>query len=568
MEPVYAAEPSPAPNGRRAAPSIYHCARQQPIVAALRSAEVDTYALKMTEVVQNEVVRGLSAAATLMIGMGRSEIVQQHDATGCQAYTDAIRRDLVTIVDIAVADASGHLYCHSGSASATDLQQGLDALIAGKPGQLVVGDYTQTSNGAALPIGLAQTSADGKVEGYILLEVDMAELVAQVTAATKDVLASRTTVTDRKGTVLMSLPKGDIRPGHTIPDYLSRFVHADIPSTVRMKDPSGVGQIVGYRPVVDALPIATIFELPEAPSMAPIDRAATTNSLIALAGASVAFLLAWFIGAVFIQRPVGILNSAIAARRSGNRAARTGLADASEFGVIGRSVDNLFDDLDRREELQRRAEGQRDLYAREVQHRVKNLLAIIQVIARQTLVRPNSLPEVRTFESRISAIIRAHTKSLAQDDRAGDVEDLVREGVMPFVGFNKGCLQIEGPSLTLRNKVASALALALHELATNAAKYGALSVESGRVDVHWSLEGENFVLTWTERDGPPVLSPKETGFGSILISRALQAETRGKVSTDFRPEGFSFGLTALGKNVLADGKKAPSGASAGRGSPA
>lgn len=176
---------------------------------ALRSAEVDAYALKMTEVVQNEVIRGLSAAATLMIGMGRSEIVTRHDAAACQSYTDSIRRDLVTIVDIAVADVSGQLYCRSGDTSAADLQHEVDALVAGQPGRLVVGGFTQTTSGPALPIGLAQTSADGKVQGYIVLNVDMAELVAQLTAATKDVPSSRTTVTDRNGVVLLSLPQGN-----------------------------------------------------------------------------------------------------------------------------------------------------------------------------------------------------------------------------------------------------------------------------------------------------------------------------------------------------------------------
>ena len=112
---------------------------------ALRSAEVDAYALKMTEVVQNEVVRGLTAAATMMIAMGRSEIVDQHDAAACQSYTAAIRRDLVTIMDIAVADATGRLYCHSGDSAAGEIEAGIKTLVTGRPGQLSVGGYTQTS---------------------------------------------------------------------------------------------------------------------------------------------------------------------------------------------------------------------------------------------------------------------------------------------------------------------------------------------------------------------------------------------------------------------------------------
>lgn len=519
---------------------------------ALRSAEVDAYAVKMTEVVQNEVVRGLTAAATLMIGMGRAAIVEQHDAAACELYTASIQRDLVTITDIAVADQAGQVYCHSGISARAQMQTEVDALRAGQPGRLVVGGYTSTSQGPALPIGLAQTGADGQVQGYILLNVNMSELVRQVTAATEGLQQSRTTVTDRAGIVLLSLPEEHTPTGQPVPDYLKRFVDAEAPGTVRMRDPEGISQIIGYRPVTEALPIATVFELPEAPMMAPIEQAAIANSLIALAGACIALLLAWWIGIVFIQHPVRILNNAIAARRAGDRLTRTGFtSDGSEFGMIGRSVDSLFDDLDRREALQQRAEEQRDIYAREVQHRVKNLLAIIQVIARQTLARPDASPEVRTFENRIAAIIRVHTNSLAQRDRAGDVGDLVRDAVAPFLEAGSTRVQLDGPAVQLRSKAASALAMALHELATNAVKYGALSNESGRIHLRWRLEGDALDLSWTERGGPPASAPAKTGFGSMLISRVLQAETRGKVLTEFAPEGFTFRLTAPLAEVVA-----------------
>jgi two-component sensor histidine kinase len=103
----------------------------------------------------------------------------------------------------------------------------------------------------------------------------------------------------------------------------------------------------------------------------------------------------------------------------------------------------------------------------------------------------------------------------------------------------------------LRSKAASALAMALHELATNAVKYGALSNESGRIDVRWRVESDTLELTWIERGGPPVSAPASTGFGTVLISRVLQAETRGKVSTEFAPEGLTFRLTAPVAEVVA-----------------
>jgi two-component sensor histidine kinase len=96
---------------------------------------------------------------------------------------------------------------------------------------------------------------------------------------------------------------------------------------------------------------------------------------------------------------------------------------------------------------------------------------------------------------------------------------------------------IEGPDFRLRPKSAVALSLALNELGTNASKYGALSVETGRVEVVWRIFGDTFGLRWLEVGGPPVVTPTRRGFGSRLIERGLAAELRGRVKIEYRPEG-------------------------------
>ncbi len=244
------------------------------------------------------------------------------------------------------------------------------------------------------------------------------------------------------------------------------------------------------------------------------------------------------------------LNETLSARRSGDEEARTGLAmDASEFGRIGTTVDELFDELDQRAELQRRAEEQRDLYAREVQHRVKNLLAIIQVIARQTLARPDVSPEVQAFEGRINAIIATNAHLLKQDDHSAVLEDLVRDAISPFIGGNSELVTAQGPTIGLRPKAASALGMALHELATNAVKYGALSTPEGRISVDWRAGDTTFEMDWVEQGGPPAVEPEQTGFGTVLICRVLQAETGGTVSMEFGDHGFAFHLIAPLENL-------------------
>lgn len=512
---------------------------------SLRSAEVDTYTLRMTDVVLNEVVRGLTAAATMMIAMGRSAIVEGEDAAACEEYTSSIQRDLVTITDIAVADADGVLFCHTGISERASLQQAVEDLVtSGKP-SLVVGSYTQTPAGAVLPIGMAQTDREGAVQGYIQLFVNMSELVRLVTAATSNLQNSRTVVTDQNGTVLLSLPEDIAKAGEPAPEYLTNLLEADGPGTIRIASPEGSRRIVGYRPATESVPIGTVVSLPEGPMMAPIDAAGLANSLIAIAGAGLAFLLAWLGGARFVARPIEVLEAVVAARRTGDRSVRSGLvADGSEFGTLGVSIDSLFDELDQRDELQRHTAEQRDLFAREVQHRVKNLLAIIQIVARQTLARPGASPEVKVFENRIRAIMQANAGLLADSEYSGTLADLVEGAVTPFVGTERHRVNSSGPAIKVHAKPGAALAMALHELATNALKYGALSVQSGHVAISWRVDGELFELRWVEQGGPPASTPDRSGFGNVLISRVLQAETSGTVSTEYAQAGFSFLLTA------------------------
>ena len=516
---------------------------------AARAAEVDTYTLRMTDVVLDEVVRGLTAAATLMIAMGRSAIVEGEDAVACEEYTSSIQRDLVTITDIAVADAGGTVYCHTGLSERIALQKAVSDLVAADQHNLVVGNYTAAPGGAVLPIGMAQRDANGATQGYIQLFVNMSELVRLVTAATGRLADSKAVVTDRNGTVLFSLPENLAKAGNTLPHYMADLKSKG-PGALRFTAPGGARRILGNRPATKEVPIGTIFSLPEGPMMAAIDSAGLTNSLIALAGALLAFLIAWFLGAAFIRRPVKALDDLLAARRDGDREVRSGLRhDGSEFGRLGTSINQLFDALNERDELQQRTAEQRDLFAREVQHRVKNLLSIVQIVARQTLARPGAAPEVVAFENRIRAIIQANAGLLAQTPHSGTMDELILGAVSPFVGPNSHRVEVNGPAMNVHAKVGSSLAMALHEMATNAVKYGALSVPVGEVSIRWSVSDGTFQLHWAERGGPPAATPISPGFGSLLISRVLQAETKGDVSTEYTKAGFRFHLQAPLENI-------------------
>jgi two-component sensor histidine kinase len=186
----------------------------------------------------------------------------------------------------------------------------------------------------------------------------------------------------------------------------------------------------------------------------------------------------------------------------------------------------------------RQAEEQRKLLLRELNHRVKNTLATVQSIAMQTL-QDGCPKEVRLkLQERLISLARAHDVLTAEHWRAADLHEIARAALAPHgAAMESGRLGIEGPTVRLGPKAALALALALHELATNAVKYGALSGPSGRVALRWRAEGGELHLEWREAGGPPVAPPRRKGFGSRLLERGLVLELDARIERAFPPTG-------------------------------
>lgn len=190
----------------------------------------------------------------------------------------------------------------------------------------------------------------------------------------------------------------------------------------------------------------------------------------------------------------------------------------------------------------RRADEHRDLLANELSHRVKNSLATVQAVAAQTLRSAGSLAEAQaTLEARIQAMAAA-TNSLVNESWEGaSLRDLLEKALAPFGTSEDDRFEISGPEVRLPAELAVSFGLGIHELATNASKYGALSRAGGKVEVSWRLSsgetGKGLEFFWRETGGPPVSAPTRIGFGGKLIKRVLAQETGGKVAIDYRPEG-------------------------------
>lgn len=188
-------------------------------------------------------------------------------------------------------------------------------------------------------------------------------------------------------------------------------------------------------------------------------------------------------------------------------------------------------------------EEQRESLVAELDHRIKNLLAVVQSVAAQSARKSASLDVfLKTFAARLKSMSSAHDLLSAARWRGAT---LARIAAAELGGLAPTQTRWDGPELFLTPRAASALSLALHELATNAVKFGALSVETGHVDVRWTAKPSGgFELTWTESGGPTVSAPVRRGFGSTLLEQVTPRELNGDVKVDYRPAGVTVSLTA------------------------
>ncbi|GLK54880.1 PAS domain S-box-containing protein [Methylopila capsulata] len=190
------------------------------------------------------------------------------------------------------------------------------------------------------------------------------------------------------------------------------------------------------------------------------------------------------------------------------------------------------------------SEERHKLLAAELNHRIKNLLTLVQAIVGQTLRAGGDA--ARAFHAQISerlvALAKAQDSLMKTTSAEADLDALARSVLMPH-GLEER-VRVEGPPVRLADRAAMAFALAVHELATNATKYGALSTESGRVEITWRFEDGLLRFEWRESGGPPVSPPTRRGFGSHVIERALSGYLSGEAKIDYRPEGVVVTLAA------------------------
>ncbi len=523
-----------------------------------REAEVHARALQIGNLAALEIQRIMTGAERLMTAVARVPAVRNFEVDECIDYLRGLGADNPQFVAISVIDREGVLRCRAPMPETPQRYSERAYFVralAGEP--FIVGNYTKTltSGAAVLQLAVPIRNDAGDVTGVLAGGLNLEwlrDILRQRQFPNNDAL----TIADVNGVILAREPLSERFVGTKIPADFMRLVGADRPGTMEVTSQDGTRRIMGYfPPKANGSGLYISAGLGRDDAFAPINAATLDGVLMVLAGAVAAFLTAAFVGRSLIREPVRKLNATIQAWRRGDDSSRTGMqAENGELEAVGAAIDKFMDELAQGRLERAKAEESRELLMHEMEHRVKNVLATVQAIASQTLRKGAASPEaLEGFFGRLQALASAHRILLMGNWEVADLRQVVSDAVRPF-DRSPSRFDIEGPDIRIRAKAAWALAMAIHELCTNAAKYGALHDENGAVRIRWQIgdgSGDNlFRLCWVERDGPRVAEPSSSGFGSRMIARVLASEIRGVVTLDYQPNGLACRVRAPMEHVL------------------
>jgi len=269
--------------------------------------------------------------------------------------------------------------------------------------------------------------------------------------------------------------------------------------------------------------------IPHSELEAPLHRSLLLLGIVTAVGLAASLILAFFYARA-LARPLRQLRG-VAEAGGNTKTIPTGIAELD--GVTGTLMRSIIVLKDR--------DRARVRTVNELNHRMKNMLAIIQAIANETRRRATSLEQFgKAFEDRLIALARSHEALGDPEWHSGDLAALITQCCKPFCDETR--LELQGPAIELPSKAAVGIGMVIHELATNAAKYGALSVPTGKVKLHWDLPEEDGLrilrLQWQEQNGPPRPSARKEGFGSVLLRSIIERDLGGRLDTIFARDGL------------------------------
>lgn len=510
-----------------------------------RYTEVRSDALRTTQSVVAELDQVFDGLQGALHAVAEADEISGASNATCTDYITRVRPNIQPVTNMLVVDLDGNIRCVSEPGLAAPNLATRDYFRAAVDRQrFSIGPFTasKVSHRNVIPMAMPIVR-DGKAQGAIVAGLDLVWLGRQLS---KRGLArgGSAIIADRHGVIIAREPEPQDFVGKTISPANMHLVRSQTSGTADIIGPDGTPRIIGYMP-----PALTSFELyvsagiAQSEASAPIDRAVGNSIALYGLGTAIAFLLAWLVGEGIIRRPLMQMVATAEAWRRGHDTARTGITDRSdEIGILGQTIDRLMDENAQRERERACAEERREILVHELAHRVKNTLATVQSIASLSFRHSQGPEALRQFQDRLQALVRSHDLLTRKNWQHANLAEVAEAAMAPLKQERGHRFSIAGPVVDLPPTTAVPMAMILHELCTNALKYGALSNEHGRVTITWTTktcdQGIAVSLFWSESDGPMVAPPTVEGFGTRLIQN-LSRQLNGECSLRYPPSGFS-----------------------------
>jgi two-component sensor histidine kinase len=500
-----------------------------------RADEVNQSALRQARLASLEVERILDGVKNVLLVASTAKDVLPTDRAVCEPYLAGITRRIPSLNSISVFSPEGARLCGSvAGAPQIDLSKSRLFAEALATPEMQVGEYTVSASTGRpiLPVALAFQPANSSSR-FILAAGISLDWLGQRLRERGLTNGGQLTLADRQGVIMTRDPFPDRFVGTRIPAAFMSLVAADKPGVIEVKSQDGTERILGYMPLSSApRGVYVSAGISKSDAFAPINRASAIAVALIVLGAAAAVVLAWLAGRLSIQLPIRRILTVTEAWKGGDLSKRTGLrADTNELAAVGAALDAMADEIEARAEHTL-------LLSRELTHRVKNTLSVVQVMAGQTFRASSDVDARNSFNGRLQALAGTFDLLTKADWKGSDLRSTIETTVRPHLDPQRRRLTCSGELVELDASLALGIAMIIHELATNAVKYGALSGNAGTVEVSWSSSGDQVTLVWQERDGPPVQPPGAAGFGSRLIQNAIPASYQASVTVDPLPKGI------------------------------
>ena len=510
-----------------------------------RYSEARVEALRNTEIVASDLDQIFDGIEGALHAVAEAGEVSGMTSAACTDYIVRVRPTIEPLTAILVVGLDGNIRCFSDpSLSSPNLSERDYFRDAVDKKIFAIGTFTASkiSDRNVIPLAMPIIRNE-KVEGVVVAGLDLEWLSRHL----RDRSGSRSgtiVIADRNGIIVSRQPSPEKYVGTALNTTNSQSrINLTAPGVADIIGVDGVARIIGYVPA-KATPYGLYVStgISREDALGSIDRALRNGLLLFALGSAIAFLLAWLVGEGMIRRPLMKMVATAEAWRRGDNTVRTRIAGrADEIGVLGYTFDRLMDESQLREDQRATAEERRDILVHELAHRVKNTLATVQSIAGMSFRHSQGPEALRQFQDRLQALVRGHDLLTQKNWQHADLSEVAGAAMAPIKEERGHRFSISGPPVDLPPTTAVPMAMILHELCTNALKYGALSNADGRVAISWTTapdeRGTAIDLTWLEADGPPVQPPQQDGFGSRLIT-SLTQQMSGSFKTEFASSGI------------------------------